>query len=135
MEKPMGNKVRVLIVDDQQSIRDMLKEMIDKLGGEVVGEAGDGEDALDKFTQLTPDIVLLDINMPKMDGVEALKRMHAENSKALIVMLTSQNTAAVVRDCITNGASNFLLKSNPVEVLFEELKSTWAEHRKALQAG
>lgn len=129
----MKRKVKVLIVDDQKSIRGLLTTLIDKLGGEVVGEAQDGEEAVTKFAALTPDIVLMDINMPKMDGIEALKRIIASDPKALVIMLTSQNTAEVVQECIAHGARNFLLKSNPVDVLYEELKSSWSAHVRELQ--
>ena len=129
----MKRKARVLIVDDQRSIRAMLNAMIAQLGGEVVGEAQDGEEAVTKYLELQPDLVLMDINMPKMDGVEALKRINASNPGALVIMLTSQNTAAVVRECLMHGAKNFLLKSNPAAVLYEELRTSWAEHSKTLE--
>ena len=129
----MKRKARVLIVDDQRSIRAMLHAMIAQLGGEVVGEAQDGEEAVTKCLELQPDIVLMDINMPKMDGVEALKRINASNPEVLVIMLTSQNTAEVVRECIMHGAKNFLLKSNPAAVLYEELRTSWAEHSKTLE--
>ena len=129
----MKRKARVLIVDDQRSIRAMLNAMIAQLGGEVVGEAQDGEEAVTKYLELQPDLVLMDINMPKMDGVEALKRINTSNPGALVIMLTSQNTAAVVRECLTHGAKNFLLKSNPAAVLYEELRTSWAEHSKTLE--
>jgi two-component system chemotaxis response regulator CheY len=129
----MKRKARVLIVDDQRSIRAMLHAMIAQLGGEVVGEAQDGEEAVTKCLELQPDIVLMDINMPKMDGVEALKRINASNPEVLVIMLTSQNTAEVVRECIMHGAKNFLLKSNPAAVLYEELRTSWAEHSRTLE--
>jgi two-component system chemotaxis response regulator CheY len=129
----MKRKVKVLIVDDQKSIRDLLKNLIAQLGGEVVGEAPDGEAAITQCAALAPDLVLMDINMPKMDGIEALKHITASDPNALVIMLTSQNTAEVVQECITHGAKNFLLKSNPVDVLYEELKSTWAMHVRQLQ--
>ena len=129
----MKRKARVLIVDDQRSIRAMLHAMIAQLGGEVVGEAQDGEEAVTKCLELQPDIVLMDINMPKMDGVEALKRINASNPEVLVIMLTSQNTAEVVRECIMHGAKNFLLKSNPAAVLYEELRTSWVEHSRTLE--
>ena len=129
----MKRKARVLIVDDQRSIRAMLNAMIAQLGGEVVGEAQDGEEAVTKYIELQPDLVLMDINMPKMDGVEALKRINASNPGALVIMLTSQNTAAVVRECLMHGAKNFLLKSNPAAVIYEELRTSWVEHSRTLE--
>jgi two-component system chemotaxis response regulator CheY len=129
----MKRKARVLIVDDQRSIRAVLNTMIAQLGGEVVGEAQDGEEAVTKCLELRPDIVLMDINMPKMDGVEALKRINASNLGALVIMLTSQNTAEVVQECLRHGAKNFLLKSNPASVIYEELRTSWAEHSRTLE--
>jgi two-component system chemotaxis response regulator CheY len=129
----MKRKARVLIVDDQRSIRAMLHAMIAQLGGEVVGEAQDGEEAVTKCLELQPDIILMDINMPKMDGVEALKRINASNPGTLVIMLTSQNTAEVVRECIMHGAKNFLLKSNPAAVIYEELRTSWVEHSRTLE--
>ena len=124
----MTSKVRFLIVDDQKSIRELLKELVARLGAEVIGEAEDGEQAVEKFAELRPHMVLLDINMPRMDGVEALKRIAAIDPDAVVIMLTSQNTVDVVRDCLESGARNFLLKSNPVDVLFQELKDTWTDY-------
>ncbi len=129
----MKRKARVLIVDDQRSIRAMLHAMIAQLGGEVVGEAQDGEEAVTKCLELQPDIILMDINMLKMDGVEALKRINASNPGTLVIMLTSQNTAEVVRECIMHGAKNFLLKSNPAAVIYEELRTSWVEHSRTLE--
>ena len=129
----MKRKARVLIVDDQRSIRGMLNAMIAHLGGEVVGEAQDGEEAVTKCLELRPDLVLMDINMPKMDGVEALKRINTSNPEVLVIMLTSQNTAEVVRECIMHGAKNFLLKSNPAPVILEELRATWVEYSRTLE--
>ena len=132
-ENVMGRKVKVLIVDDQRSIRNVLTSMIGTLGGEVVGEAENGEEAVAQFTALQPDMVLMDITMPKMNGIEALKRIMAMNPDAFVIMLTSHNTAEIVQECIESGAQNFLLKSNSIDVLCAELKLTWIEYVKTLQ--
>ena|SRR2546421_28258 len=129
----MRRKVKVLIVDDQRSIRNVLTSMIGTLGGEVIGEAENGEEAVAQCAALQPDMILMDITMPKMDGIEALKRIMATSPDMLVIMLTSHNTAEIVHECLAHGAKNFLLKSNPINVLCEELKVTWAEYAKTLQ--
>jgi len=129
----MRRKVKVLIVDDQRSIRNMLTSIIGTLGGEVVGEAENGEEAVAKCAALQPDMILMDITMPKMDGIEALKHIMTTRPDTLVIMLTSHNTAEIVQECIAYGAKNFLLKSNSINVLCEELKLTWAEYCKTLQ--
>ena len=121
-------KLTVLVVDDQRTVRHMLGTVIGKLGGEVVGEAKDGQEAIDNYLTLRPEMVLMDINMPRMDGIEALKKIMALDPGALVLMMTSQNTADAVRECITNGAKNYLLKNNSVDVLGERIKATWSKH-------
>lgn len=119
---------KVLIVDDQRSIRGLLKAVLEQMGAEVVDEAGDGEEAIVKYRQHQPHMVLLDINMPKMDGIDALKGIMKINPKALVIMLTSQNTMEVINDCLEAGASNYILKNNPPDALAKELKETWADY-------
>jgi len=124
----MSKVVEVLIVDDQVSIRQMLRQMIVQLGGKVVAEAADGIEAIEKYAITKPDMVLLDINMPRMNGIDALKAIRSADPNAMIVMLTSQNTLPVVRECVQSGAKNFLLKNNPPDVLMNELKKSWQDH-------
>lgn len=119
---------RIMIVDDQRTIRVLLKQLIEGIGATVVGEAENGEEAVEQYKKLKPDMVLMDINMPKMDGVEALRQIRVIDSKALVIMLTSENNSSVVQDCILSGAKNFLLKANPREKLIEELRSTLEKH-------
>lgn len=119
---------RILLVDDQRTIRVLLSQIIEGIGATVVGEAENGEDAVEMYKKLKPDMVLMDVNMPKMDGVEALRKIMVMDSKALVIMLTSENTSSVVQDCILSGAKNFLLKSNPREKLIEELKNALKKH-------
>ena len=117
----MGNKKTVLLADDQSSIRSLIKTVVDSLGGEVVGEAENGSEAVSKYKLLKPDLVLLDINMPIMDGVEALGQIMAENPAAAVAMLTSQNTTEVIKKCAGSGAKYFVLKTSP-ESIAAELK-------------
>jgi len=117
------NKPKFLIVDDSRTIRLHLRQIIRQVDGEVIGEAGNGEDALKQFTDLKPDVMLLDVNMPKMDGRAALREAMALRPDAVVLMLTSQDTLDVVQECLSLGAKNYILKSNPDEVVVAELKA------------
>ena len=119
-------KIRVMIVDDQKSIRDLLRSIVEELGAEVISEACDGVEAVAQFKEHAPDVTLMDINMPRMDGVDALQQIIAIKSDALVLMLTSQNSMAVVKTCLASGAKNFILKDSPPDVMSAEIKDTWS---------
>jgi len=127
-------KTRVLIADDEPHIRSLIRLIVTSLGAVVVAEATDGEQALSLYKQFTPDMVLLDINMPKIDGIAVLKQIMAINNKTMVVMLTSLNTLEVVKECIDNGAWNYLLKNTTAEELRKEIRETWGEYMAAIKA-
>jgi two-component system chemotaxis response regulator CheY len=127
-------KARVLIADDEPHIRSLISLIVTSLDGEVVAEATDGEQALSLFKQLSPNMVLLDINMPKMDGVAVLKHIMAINDKTLVVMLTSLNTLEVVNECIDNGAWHYILKNTTAEELQKTIYEAWDEYMVAIKA-
>lgn len=121
-------KARVLIADDEPHIRSLISLIVTSLGAEVVAVAADGDEALSMYKQFSPDMVLLDINMPKMDGITVLKQIMAINVRTLVVMLTSLNTLEVVKECIDNGAWNYILKNTTAEELHKEISATWDEY-------
>ncbi|MDP1611479.1 MAG: response regulator [Sulfuritalea sp.] len=127
-------KVRVLIVDDERHIRSLIRLIVSGLGAEVVGEAGDGEQALELYKQLSPDITMLDINMPKLDGISVLKQIVAMNPRALVIMMTSLNAIDVVKECIDNGARNYILKNMPADELAKMIGETWGEYLADIRA-
>jgi two-component system chemotaxis response regulator CheY len=127
-------KVRVLIVDDERHIRSLIRLIVSGLGAEVVGEAGDGEQALELYRQLSPDITMLDINMPKLDGISALKQIVAMNPRALVIMMTSLNAIDVVKECIDSGARNYILKNMPADDLAKMIGDTWGEYLEDIRA-
>jgi two-component system, chemotaxis family, chemotaxis protein CheY len=127
-------KVRVLVVDDESHIRNLIRLIVTSLGAEVVAEAGDGEQALALYRQLLPDMVLLDINMPKLDGISVLKEIMKHNPRTLVLMLTSLNTIDVVKECIDNGARNYILKNVPAEELNKMISDTWGEYLADIRA-
>lgn len=131
MEK---RKARVLIAEDEPHIRSLIKLILDSLGADVVGEAADGEQALALYKQHRPEMVILDINMPKLDGIFVLKQIMAINSRTLVVMLTSLNTLDVVTECIDSGAWNYILKNTTAADLHQAISDTWGEYLAAISA-
>ncbi len=118
-------KVRVLVVDDDESIRLFLKTLMTSMGSEVVGEAANGSEALTLFDRLAPDLVLLDINMPVMDGIAALKEIRKRSHTVAVVMLSVLSSLDVVQVCLDAGANYHLRKDLPVDQLRREIGETW----------
>jgi len=131
MEK---RKVRILIAEDEDHIRSLIKLIVTSLGAEVAAEAADGEQALALYKQHRPDMVILDINMPKMDGITVLKQIMAINPRTLVVMLTSLNALDVVKECIDSGAWNYILKNTTAEELHKAISETWGEYMAEIKA-
>jgi two-component system chemotaxis response regulator CheY len=100
----------VLIVDDAAFMRMTLKLLLEKNGYTVVGEAENGEIAVKKYKELKPGVVTMDITMPKMDGVKALKLIKEYDSKAVVVMVSGLGQENLVRESILSGAGGFVLK-------------------------
>ncbi len=117
------NLYRVLIVDDDEMTRDLLKSLLPGLGAEVVGEAVNGEEAIEVFNQCNPDITFLDVRMPVMDGVEALKGIIGKDPDAIVVMLTAISDIEVAETCMEAGARNYIRKGAAAAVLRIMLQS------------
>jgi NarL family two-component system response regulator LiaR len=111
--------IHVLIADDHEIVRKGLHALIDtKVGFEVVGEARDGEEAVRKALSLKPDVILLDLEMPRKNGVEAIREIRKENPDARILVLTSFSDDTRVFSAVKGGALGYLLKdSSPQELL------------------
>jgi DNA-binding NarL/FixJ family response regulator len=117
--------VRVLLVDDQALIRAGFRMILDAEEGiEVVGEAGDGEQAVHSAKRLKPHVVLMDIRMPEMDGIEATRKIVADGDGEApkVLMLTTFDLDEYVYDALRAGASGFLLKDVPAEQLAEGIR-------------
>jgi YesN/AraC family two-component response regulator len=118
-------KIRVLVADDEGHIRNVIGRIVEALGGEVVAQAGDGEQAVRLFELTRPDVVILDINMPSLTGDQALARMLAIEPATIAVMMTAQDTIDAVRACLEIGARDYILKSNPAQEIFRLLGESW----------
>lgn len=101
---------RVLIADDAAFMRMMLKDILTKNGFDVVGEAANGQEAIQKFDELSPDIVTMDITMPQCDGIQALKTIMGKHPAAKIVMCSAMGQQAMVIESIQAGAKDFIVK-------------------------
>ena len=103
-------KARVLIADDASFMRQMIREIIEPEGFEVVGEASDGVEAMEQYTQLHPDLVTMDIVMPKRSGIDAVKGIVEQSPGACIVMCSALGQETLVREALQAGAKDFIVK-------------------------
>lgn len=107
----------VLIVDDAAFMRVSIKNMVTKLGYEVIGEAENGKAAITKFQELNPDIVTMDITMPELNGLDALKAIIKINPKANVIMVSAMGQETMVREAVMCGAKGFIVKPFKEEVI------------------
>jgi DNA-binding NarL/FixJ family response regulator len=120
MNEPAGTPIRVVIIDDDALVRTALAMILrDDAAIEVVGEAGDGQAGLDLIARSTPDVVLMDIRMPRLDGLEALATLMGQPSPAKVIVLTTFDADDYVLRALSGGASGFLLKHTPPAEIVE----------------
>ncbi len=112
----------VLICDDAAFMRVMIKDILTKNGYTVAGEAENGAKAVEKFIELKPDLVLMDITMPEMDGIQALKKIKEGDAAANIIMCSAMGQQAMVIESIQSGAKDFIVKPFQPERVLEAVK-------------
>ena len=113
---------RVLIVDDAAFMRMMIKDILSKNGYEVAGEADNGAKAVEKYKELTPDLVLMDITMPEMNGIDAVKNIKAMDPGAKIVMCSAMGQQAMDIESIQAGARDFIVKPFQADRVLEAVR-------------
>lgn len=124
-------KKRVLIADDDQSMRKLMAVTLRSTDDfELVGEAKDGQEAVDFYKKLKPDLLLLDINMPEKNGEEVLRELMPEFPNALIIMLSAHRELDAIEDCFNLGAANFIPKDKPRKEVKEIIEETWKKFHK-----
>ncbi len=101
---------RVLVVDDAAFMRMMIKDILNKNGFEVVGEAANGQEAVEKYKELKPELTTMDITMPEMDGITAVKEIKKDDPAAKIIMCSAMGQQAMVIEAIQAGAKDFIVK-------------------------
>ncbi len=112
---------RVLVVDDTAFMRMSLRNVLEKNGYEVAGEAADGEEAVAKYQELKPDVVTMDITMPKKDGITAIKEILADDPGAKVVVCSAMGQKPMVIEALSAGAKDFLVKPFQPERVIEAL--------------
>ena len=112
----------ILLVDDAAFMRMMLKDILTKKGYNVVGEAENGARAIEKYKELKPNLVILDITMPELDGIKAAKAIKTEDSAALIIMCSAMGQQAMVIESIQAGARDFIVKPFQPDRVLEAVK-------------
>ncbi|MDP9241562.1 MAG: response regulator transcription factor [Actinomycetota bacterium] len=121
------DKLRVMVVDDHALFRRGLQMVLDDEGDlELVGEAADGAEAVERAQELMPDVVLMDVRMPRRSGIEAARELKDVLPHAKILMLTISDDEADLYDAIKAGASGYLLKEIPIEEVADAIRSVWA---------
>lgn len=112
----------ILVCDDAAFMRMMIKDILTKNGYNVAGEAENGLKAVEKYKELTPDLVLMDITMPEMDGIQALKEIKKADGGAKVIMCSAMGQQAMVIESIQAGAKDFIVKPFQAERVLEAVK-------------
>ena len=116
----------ILVVDDAAFMRMMLKDILVKNGYTIAGEAGNGKEAIDKYKELHPDLVTMDITMPELDGIGALKGIKEIDSDAKVLMCSAMGQQAMVIEAIQGGAKDFIVKPFVAESVVEAVEKALA---------
>jgi DNA-binding NarL/FixJ family response regulator len=121
--------VRILLVDDHPIVRQGLRTLLEgRSGWEVVGEASDGVEALDKVDSLQPDVVVLDVTMPRMNGLEACRLIQQKASGLEVLFVTQHDSPQMMREALNAGARGYVVKSNAARDLLDAVEAV-SQHR------
>jgi YesN/AraC family two-component response regulator len=121
---------KILLVDDEAHIRKFVSLILKQIGQPVIREAVNGEDALAAYHEEKPDLVLLDVNMPRMDGMETLRKLKEVDPDCVVIMLTSLANRESVERALELGAANYIRKDTPKDEIAQALTDIIAEHTK-----
>ncbi len=122
MQAYQDRKFKFLVADDSEFARKSLIRMVSSMGGNLTGEAVSGQDAVQKYWSLKPDIVFMDITMPGMEGIDAMDMILRDDSSAKVVIVSSLNHREIVRNALKKGAKNFITKPVRNEPLADVIK-------------
>ena len=112
----------ILICDDAAFMRMMIKDILTKNGYNIAGEAENGAMAVDKYNETKPDLVLMDITMPEMDGIQALKKINENDPSASVIMCSAMGQQAMVIESIQSGARDFIVKPFQADRVLEAVQ-------------
>ena len=117
-----GKPIRYLVVDDSVFARKNVAKMVESFGGQIAGEAGDGCTAITEYERIFPDMVLMDITMPQMEGIEAAEKIGRAHPEARVVMVSSVGYQENIVAALQKGARHFVQKPVKAEILYEVIK-------------
>ena len=118
----------ILLVDDEPHIRKFVSLILKQLGNPVIVEAGNGEQAVEIYRRENPDLVLMDVSMPKLDGIETLKALKAIDPNCAVIMLTSIVNRETIEQAVEGGALNYIRKDMPKDEIAQALRETIEAH-------
>jgi len=118
---------KILLVDDEAHVRKFIGLILKQLGASVILEAGNGRDAFEIFKRESPNLVLLDVNMPIQDGIQTLREIRQVSADCVVVMLTSLANRQTVEEALNLGADNYIRKDTPKDDILASLRQTITE--------
>jgi len=124
-----SDNLSILLVDDHVTQRLMMSTALASAGFRIVGQAENGRDGVEKFMAHKPDITLLDIEMPVMNGISALKEIMAADPKAFVLMMSSVGNTDIIDDCLMAGAYHYIRKDLPVNEVAPAIMDNWRKAR------
>lgn len=116
------NMARVLVADDAIFMRATIKQMLEANGHSMVGEASDGRETIEMFKELKPDLIILDITMPGMDGIEALRRIREMDAQVKVIICSARGQQEIIAQAIQYGAEEFIIKPFKEEKLIAAIE-------------
>ena len=114
--------MKILLVDDATFMRMMLRNVLEKAGHTIIGEASNGREGFEKYKELKPELVFLDITMPEVDGLACIKSIRAFDNKANVIMCSAMGQQAMVIEAIQSGAKDFIVKPFQPDRIYEAIK-------------
>lgn len=117
-----------LIVDDERHIRELLTMMLESMGCQVVAEVGNGGTVMEICEEHQPELILMDINMPGINGDNLVAEITTKLPNCVVIMMTSVNDKATITRCLTSGAKNYILKGTDLDKMQGIIESTWNKH-------
>lgn len=119
--------VKILIADDSDAIRLVLKDILGIGDHEIIAEATDGQESIDLYKEAKPDLMLLDLAMPKKDGLCVVREIIAFDSKAKIILITASDDQKVINECLANGASSYISKPFDFKIVLKTIDDVLAK--------
>ena len=126
----VSKKPSILLVDDDRMVKELLKSFLGADGYPVAGEASNGVDAVMKCMELKPDIVLLDINMDKMDGIKALEEIRKAMPSTMVLMISANAKLDIIKDALAKGAAGFIVKPLKPASVLDKINDCWKNRKK-----